>query len=36
MTLSLKFREKIKAEFSPTGYSYDLNLCLGPQLKRQH
>jgi hypothetical protein len=27
--LSREISEKIKAEFSPTGYSYDLNLSLG-------
>jgi DNA-binding LacI/PurR family transcriptional regulator len=29
MTLSRETHEKIKAEFLPTGYSYDLNLCFG-------
>jgi hypothetical protein len=27
--LSREVREKIKAEFSPIGYNYDLNLSLG-------
>jgi hypothetical protein len=34
--LSREIREKIKAEFLPMGCSYDLNLSLGHQLKRQH
>jgi hypothetical protein len=34
--LSREVREKIKADFSLTGYSYDLNLSLGRQPKRQH
>jgi hypothetical protein len=36
MALSREVREKIKVDFSLTGYSYDLNLSLGRQPKRQH
>jgi hypothetical protein len=34
--LSREIREKIKAEFSPTDYNYDLNLSLGRKPKRQY
>jgi hypothetical protein len=33
--LSREVREKIKADFSLTDYSYNLNLCLGLQLNKK-